>query len=93
MLVPPVCDVDPSRAQLYLSSHYKRCAAARLTSRRFADRSDTRGHATHSLEPVVRELDVIAQVAANEEIGEGRDPKQSGDEVTERYARGALRGE
>jgi hypothetical protein len=36
---------------------------------------DARSRTSQSLELVVRELDVVAQVAANEEIRKGRDPK------------------
>ena len=52
-----------------------------------------RNHKIRSLEPVVWELDVVAQVAADEKIRNERDPQQPGDKVAERDAEGALRGE
>ncbi len=52
-----------------------------------------RDHEIHSLQPVVGELDVVAQFAADEEIRNEREPQQPGDKVAERDAEGGLRGE
>ncbi len=58
-----------------------------------ADERYPRGQIARSLKTVVGEFDVVAQVAADDEIRNERDPQKAGDKVAKSDAEVALRGE